>query len=58
MARNIIEAFGEGYVPVCKAQRWFQRFRHGDEMFDDVKQRGRKRSLDDDTLREVVEVEL
>ncbi len=55
--RNTNEAFGEGSVPVRTAQMWFQRFRQGDESLDDVKLTGRKRSLDDDTFREVVEAE-
>ncbi len=29
--KYINEAFGKGSVSVCKVQRWFQRFRQGDE---------------------------
>ncbi len=54
-SRNINEAFGECSVSVHTAESWFQRFRLGDERLDDIKHAGRERSLDDDTLREVVE---
>ncbi len=54
-ARNINKAFGEESVPVRTVQRWFQRFQQGDEGLNDGKHTGRKRSLDDDTLVEVVE---
>ncbi len=56
-ARIMNEAFGEGSLPVRIAQRWFQRYRQGDERLNDVRHTGRKRSLNDDTLKEVVEAE-
>ena len=56
-ARNINEAFGDKSAEVRTVQRWFARFRNGDESCMVKQYHGRKRKFDDVRLRTVVETQ-
>ena len=56
-ARNINEAFGDKSAEVRTVQRWFARFRNGDESCMVKQYHGRKRKFDDVRLRTVVEAD-
>ncbi|XP_076322029.1 histone-lysine N-methyltransferase SETMAR-like [Tachypleus tridentatus] len=52
---NVKQAFGHGSLTECTVQRWFQKFRHGNESLEDHEDRGRKPFLDEHTLRKADE---
>lgn len=54
-ARNINRIFGEGTTSERSAQRWFQRFKDGDEDIQDKDGRGRRSSISNDDLKALVE---
>ena len=56
-ARNINEAFGDKSAEVRTVQRWFARFRNGDESCMVKQYHGRKRKFDNVRLRTVVEAD-
>ena len=53
--RKIQDAFGEEAVNVRTVQRWFARFRSGDESFEDDHAGGHPPALDNGQLKTVVE---
>ncbi|CAD5207208.1 unnamed protein product [Bursaphelenchus okinawaensis] len=54
-ARNIEEVFGKGTAPVRTVQRWFTRFRSGDESLDNDVIPGRPSGVNDEVLRKIIE---
>jgi len=50
-ARNINSAFDQGIANERTMQRWFQKFRNGDENLEDKKVRGRTSAVDNDELK-------
>ena len=53
--RKIQDAFGEEAVNVRTVQRWFARFRSGDESFEDDHAGGHPPALENEHLKTVVE---
>lgn len=54
-AREINDAFGPGTTNERTVQRWFKKFRSGDESLEDEEGRGRLSEIDNDQLRAAVE---
>ena len=54
-ARNVNGVYGQGAVDVRKCQRWFQRFRSGDNSLSDKPREERPVQLDNDALLAAVE---
>uniref|UniRef100_A0A0K0DS35 HTH_48 domain-containing protein n=1 Tax=Strongyloides stercoralis TaxID=6248 RepID=A0A0K0DS35_STRER len=54
-ARNINAAFGQGTTTKRTTQRWFKKFREGDESLEEEEGRGRKSVVDNSNLRVLVE---
>uniref|UniRef100_A0A5S6QI01 HTH_48 domain-containing protein n=1 Tax=Trichuris muris TaxID=70415 RepID=A0A5S6QI01_TRIMR len=54
-ARKINMAFGDGTLDERTAQRWFQKFRSGNESLEDNDRIGRPSDIDEDQLRATVE---
>ncbi|CAK9826443.1 Histone-lysine N-methyltransferase SETMAR [Anthophora retusa] len=55
--RNINSAFGEDTVNERTVQRWFKKFRSGDESLEDEDGRGRPSLVDNDQLKALVEAD-
>lgn len=55
--RNICKAFGENAVSQVTCQRWFQRFRSGDESFEEEQREGRPSEVDEEALKSCVEAD-
>uniref|UniRef100_A0A5S6Q1Y9 HTH_48 domain-containing protein n=1 Tax=Trichuris muris TaxID=70415 RepID=A0A5S6Q1Y9_TRIMR len=55
--RHINQAFGQGTIINRTAQRWFKRFRTGDESLEDMEPGRRFSKVDDDELRAVIEAD-
>ena len=56
-AERIRHAFGGECVSDRVAQQWFQRFRGGDEDLEEKPRSGRPLAFDDETLRNIIEVD-
>lgn len=56
-SRRINAAFGEGTVSERIAQDWFRRFRNGDFNLEDSVRSGRSSKVDNDRLRQLVELD-
>lgn len=56
-ARKINHAFGYGTVNQRMVQRWFERFRQGDETLEDEEGRGRPSVLDNSQLKKIIEAD-
>uniref|UniRef100_A0A7I5E9X4 HTH_48 domain-containing protein n=1 Tax=Haemonchus contortus TaxID=6289 RepID=A0A7I5E9X4_HAECO len=54
-ARNINVAFGLGTTNERTTQRWFRKFRNGDESLEDDSREGRPSDADNDELKAMVE---
>ena len=52
--RNINSAFGQETANERTVQRWFQKFRDGDESLEDEEGRGRPMVVDNDELKALV----
>ena len=52
---NINQIFGQGTVNERTAQRWFKKFRNGDESLEDEEGRGRSSVIDNNKLRAIME---
>uniref|UniRef100_A0A5S6Q5G9 HTH_48 domain-containing protein n=1 Tax=Trichuris muris TaxID=70415 RepID=A0A5S6Q5G9_TRIMR len=55
--RHINQAFGQGTVINRTAQRWFKRFRTGEDGLEDKEHGRRSSKVDDDELRTVIEAD-
>lgn len=55
--RNICKAFGEEAVTERTCQRWFHRFRSGDESLEDEEREGRPSLVDEEALKECIEAD-
>nr|CDJ95881.1 Serine threonine protein kinase-related domain containing protein [Haemonchus contortus] len=53
-ARDINEAFGPGTTSLHTVQRWFKKFRSGDENLEDDERSGRPSDVNDNQLRALV----
>jgi len=54
---NINSAFDQGTANERTMQRWFQKFRNGDESFEDEEGRGRLSAVNNDELKVLVEAD-
>jgi [histone H3]-lysine36 N-dimethyltransferase SETMAR len=54
-ARNLNHIFGEGTTSERTAERWFRKFQNGDECLEDEEGRGRKKTVDNENLKTLVE---
>ncbi|CAH1963338.1 unnamed protein product [Acanthoscelides obtectus] len=52
--RDINDAFGQGTTNGCTAQRWFKKFRSGDESLEDEERSGRPHDVNYDELKALV----
>ena len=56
-ARDINDAFGPGTTNERVAQRWFKKFRNGDESVEDADGRGLPTSVDNEHLKALIEAD-
>ena len=56
-ARDINDAFGPGTTNECVTQRWFKKFRNGDESLEDEDGRGRPTAVDNEYLKTLIEAD-
>ena len=56
-ARNINHVFGQESVSERTIQRWFNKFRNGEESLEDKDGRGRPTVIDDDFLKTIIELD-
>lgn len=56
-ARNVNEAFGQGTASERGVQRWFARFRSGDESLEDEEHGSRPSHVDEDQLMTLIEAD-
>jgi histone-lysine N-methyltransferase SETMAR len=56
-ARNINHAFGQGTTSERTVERWFQKFRNGDQNLEDQEGRGRDSAINNDELKALVEAD-
>ena len=56
-ARNINKAFGKSTANERLVQRWFARFRSGNESLEDEEHGSRPSELDDDELKKLIEID-
>ena len=56
-ARDINDAFGPGTTNERVAQRWFKKFRNGDESLEDEDGRGRPTAVDNEHLKALIEAD-
>ena len=56
-ARDINDAFGTGTTNERVAQRWFKKFRNGDESLEDEDGRGRPIAVDNEHLKALIEAD-
>lgn len=56
-ARNINQVWGEGSVNECTVQRWYQKFRTGNNSLKDEPHGSRPSVIDDNILKALIEVD-
>lgn len=54
-ARNLNRIFGKGTTSERNAQRWFHKFKNGEEDIEDQEGRGRNSAISNDNLKSLVE---
>jgi len=54
-AKNIFKVYGDKALSVSQCQRWFNRFRNGDFIVEDLPKSGQPVKVDNDVLRALVE---
>lgn len=52
---NVNKAWGDGTAAKRTVQRWFQKFRNGNESLEDKEKTGRPSDVDDDLLKQIVQ---
>ena len=57
-AHDINDAFGTGTTNERVAQRWFKKFRNGDESLEDEDSRSRLTAVDNEHLKALIEADL
>ncbi|KFD51619.1 hypothetical protein M514_07498 [Trichuris suis] len=54
---NINATFGQRMISKSSAARWFRRFASGDERLEDANPSGQRTDIDNDALKELVELD-